>query len=280
MCVYFETNHIQGSQNSTFAWRENPNMIRDEWGDDITMLQEPKLTFGDVVRTADIRMLHDMDEVIYDSMWLENADNFELYYMYRDLYKTKNDSDIIKDHNLRYDITVIPPGMLGPEYMKTAGHYHPEVPGMGMSYTEVYQVLEGEATYLLQKIDNGNVKDVVVIKAQAGDNVIVPPDYGHITINASDKTLKMANWVCGEFASVYEPIKELAGGAYYLLESGFIKNLNYGDVPPIRYLEPTNYPEFGFVKREDMYGLVNDMDKLKFLTSPQDFPHLFEKILG
>ena len=239
-----------------------------------------ELTFGDTTRIADIRMLHDMDEVIYDKTWLGSADNFELYYMYRDMCKTKAESDQIKEHNLRYDITVIPPNMLGHEYIKTAGHYHPEVPGANMSYTEVYQVLEGEATYLLQKTDDGKVTDVVIIKAQAGDNVIVPPDYGHITVNASDKILKMANWVCGEFASVYEPIKELAGGAYYLLESGIIKNPKYDDVPKIRYLQPTNYPEFGFVKGEDMYDLVNDIDKLKFLTSPQDFPHLFSKILG
>ena len=224
-------------------------------------------------------MLHDMDVVIYDTTWLEATANFELYYMYRNMYKTKAESDIIGKHNLRYDITVIPPNMLGQEYVKTAGHYHPTVPGTDMSYTEVYHVIEGEATYLLQKTDNGKVTDVVVIKAQAGDNVIVPPNYGHITINASDKTLKMANWVCGEFTSIYEPIRKLSGGAYYLLDTGFIQNPKYDNVPPIRYLEPTNYPEFGFVKGEDMYGLVDDIDKLKFLTSPQDFSDLFRKIL-
>ena len=224
-------------------------------------------------------MLHDMDVVIYDTTWLEATANFELYYMYRNMYKTKAESDIIGKHNLRYDITVIPPNMLGQEYVKTAGHYHPTVPGTDMSYTEVYHVIEGEATYLLQRTDNGKVTDVVVIKAQAGDNVIVPPNYGHITINASDKTLKMANWVCGEFTSIYEPIRKLSGGAYYLLDTGFIQNPKYDNVPPIRYLEPTNYPEFGFVKGEDMYSLVDDIDKLKFLTSPQDFSDLFRKIL-
>ena len=243
------------------------------------MWQEFKLTFGDVDRIADIRMLHDMDDVIYDRLWLDTTDNFELYYMYRNLYKNKDEFDVINSHNLRYDITIIPPNMLGREYIKTAGHYHPKVPGTDMSYTEVYQVLEGDATYLLQKMDEGKVIDVVVINAHAGDNVIIPPDYGHITINASDKTLKMANWVCNDFSSIYEPIKEMAGGTYYLVGSGYIPNPKYGDVPPIRYLKPTNYSEFGFVKGEDMYGLVDDTDKLKFLTSPQDFTHLFEKIL-
>ena len=240
---------------------------------------EVKLKFGDVNRIADIRMLHDMDNVIYDKIWLENTDNFELYYMYRNMYKTEAESDIIEKHHLRYDITVIPSGMLGCEYMKTAGHYHPIVPGTDLSYTEVYHVIEGEATYLFQKLSDGKVTDVVVIKAQAGDNVIVPPGYGHVTINASDKVLKMSNWVCGDFASVYDPIKELSGAAYYLLDTGFIQNPKYGNVPPIRYLSPTNFPEIGFTKGEDMYDLVNDIDKLKFLTSPHDFLKLFDKIL-
>jgi len=236
------------------------------------------ITFGDLVRSADIRMLHDMDEVIYDKTWLQTAENFELYYMYRDMYKSRPDMETIKKHNLRYDITVIPPNMLGCEYIKTAGHFHPNVPGTDVSYTEVYQVLKGEATYLLQKMDGGKVTDVVVVKAEAGDNVIIPPDYGHITINASSGVLKMANWVCREFSSVYDSVKEAAGGAYYLLETGFVVNPNYDDVPPIRDLPPTNFPDFGFIKGKDMYELVADIEKLEFLTAPQDFSHLFDRI--
>ena len=239
-----------------------------------------ELNFGDIARSADIRMLHDMDDVIYDKKWLKSAENIKLYYMYRDLYKSQSDMKIIKKHNLRYDITMIPPGMLGREYIKTVGHYHPKVPGTDMSYTEVYQVLEGEATYLLQKMEDHKVVDVVLIKAEAGDNVIIPPDYGHITINASTDVLKMANWVCREFSSVYEPIKELVGGAYYLLETGFIKNPKYTDVPAIRGLKPTNYSDLGFVKGKDMYELVDDIGKLRFLTAPQDFSQLFDRILG
>ncbi|MBN1134350.1 MAG: glucose-6-phosphate isomerase [Methanosarcinaceae archaeon] len=239
-----------------------------------------KLNFGDIVRSADVRMLHDMYDVIYDKNWLKSAKNIELYYMYRDLYRSQADLKIIKEHNLRYDITIIPPSMLGREYIKTAGHYHPEVPGTDMSYTEVYQVLEGKATYLLQKINGRKVVDVVVVKAEAGDNVIVPPGYGHITINESSAVLKMANWVCRDFSSVYDPIKELMGGVYYLLDTGFIKNPKYEDVPVIRNLKPANYSDFGFVKGKDMYELVNDIGKLRFLTAPQDFSHLFDRILG
>ena len=34
----------------------------------------------------------------------------------------------MEDAGLRYDITVIYPGLIGSEYVKTLGHYHPKVP--------------------------------------------------------------------------------------------------------------------------------------------------------
>lgn len=104
----------------------------------------------------------------------------------------------MREFGLRYDITVIPPAKFGKEYVKTAGHYHPKAPKSDVSYTEIYQVLEGSATYLLQKAGRkGRVLDVAVVEAEKGDIVFIPPDYGHITINRSDKVLKMATGSAG-----------------------------------------------------------------------------------
>ncbi|MCX9088357.1 MAG: glucose-6-phosphate isomerase, partial [Candidatus Methanoperedens sp.] len=149
-----------------------------------------------------IRMLFDMKDVIYDRKWLSNANNSELYYMYRELSLSKKDAAAMKEHGLRYDITVIPPQMLGCEFVKTAGHYHPLVPGTQITYPEIYEVLGGEATYILQKPDNEGINDVILVKADAGDKVIIPPGYGHLTINTSNKVLKMANWVARDFESI------------------------------------------------------------------------------
>jgi glucose-6-phosphate isomerase len=239
-----------------------------------------EIMFGGIERVPDVRMLYDMAEVVYDKKWLEGRENEELYYMYRDLSQNPGDLDKIKSHNLRYDITIIPPAMLGVEYVKTAGHYHPQVPGSNLSYAEVYQVHEGSATYLLQKVNDGMVEDVVVVKANAMDVVVVPPGYGHITINASDSTLKMANWVCRNFSSVYEPVKDKKGGAYYLLEDGFIQNPAYSQVPEIRHIKPRDVPEFGLFRGEDMYGLVEDLSRLEFLTAPEKYNDIFSHILN
>nr|WP_321496568.1 glucose-6-phosphate isomerase family protein [uncultured Methanolobus sp.] len=237
-----------------------------------------ELEFYGKTHSPDIRMLHDMDEVVHDQPWLRSQDNFELYYMYRDLSANDADHKSIVDNSLRYDITIIPPAMLGDEYVKTAGHYHPAVEGHHISYAELYQVLEGKATYLLQKAENGKVVDVIVCEATAGDLVLVPPDYGHITINASKETLKMANWVCRDFSSLYEPIKELSGGAYYLLKDGFVKNPDYPSVPEIRYEKPHDYPEANLFCGTDMYVMVKEIEKLDFLVHPQNHPEIFGRM--
>lgn len=238
---------------------------------------EHALKFGETVRVPDIRMLEDMKDVIYDSEWLQSTENFELYYMYRELARTSSDLELMREAHLRYDITVIPPAHLGKEFIKTKGHYHPKAPGAEVSYPEVYQVLEGKATYLLQKAEGGKVLDVVVVEAEKGDIVLIPPDYGHISINASDEVLKMANWVCTDFSSIYEPVRELKGGAYYLLEEGFVPNSGYSEVPEIRYLKPAKLSGFGIPVGEDMYELVNDLEKLRFLKEPQAFEGLFNE---
>lgn len=234
------------------------------------------LKFGDKVTVADVRKLHDMEDVVFDREWFEKTDeiNKDMYYMFRDLAKSDSDLEIIKSNHLRYDITRIPPGMLGSEYIKTVGHYHPKVPGTDVYYPEIYQVLEGSAIYLMQKAEPGEediVLDVAVIKAEKGDLVLVPPGYGHVTINSSEKTLEMANWVCRDFSSVYEPIKRLSGAAYFLLKDGFAKNPLYTNVPSVRYSTPMSFDELGLDSEENMYELIHDIGRLRFLTSPQDF---------
>ncbi len=173
------------------------------------------------LENPDIRYLYDMKNVLYDQKWLKKAKNFEVYYMYRGI-KRKND--------LRYDITVIPPNMLGKEFTKTKGHYHPQ------KYKELYIVLSGEGLYLMQKENKKNeIEDVFAVKVKEKECIIIPPYFGHITINCGKKDLKMANWVYDNFESKYKPIEEKRGGAYYRTKQGWIKNKNYKKIPKLRF---------------------------------------------
>lgn len=171
-------------------------------------------------KKPDVRYLDDMREVLYDRKWAKKAPNLELYYMYRGLKK--------KD-GLRYDITIIPPQMLGKEFVKTKGHEH-----LG-KFGEIYIVLEGEAIYLMQRREGNNIKDVYAIRANKGEVAVIPPYCGHVTINPSKKTLKMANWVAEKCKSRYDLFEKLGGACYYFTKSGWLKNGNYKNVPKLRF---------------------------------------------
>jgi glucose-6-phosphate isomerase len=239
-------------------------------------MMEKILEFGGKRFSPDIRRVYDMEEVIYDKEFLKNVGDIELYYMYRGVFLDDKDKKTMNENSLRYDITIIPPMKLGKEFVKTAGHYHPVVPGTNMTYPEVYEVLEGEAHYLLQKKENEKITDVVLIKAEKNDKIIIPPGYGHITINPSKNVLRMANWVASGFSSIYKPIKEKHGAAYFETITGFVKNENYMDLPGIRFLKPKEYKNVALTKDKDMYYIIRDKPEvLGFLTKPQDYEDLF-----
>ena len=174
-------------------------------------------------KNPDIRYLNDMKEVLYDQKWLRTSSNLELYYMYRGI-KKKND--------LRYDIAIIPAKMLGQEFVKTKGHEH-----LG-KFGEVYIVLEGRAIFLMQKRKGQEIKDVCAIKAKKGDVAVIPPYYGHVTINPSKKDLKIANWVSENCQSDYQLLEKMQGACYYYTKKGWIKNKNYKKVPKLRFKKP------------------------------------------
>src|SRR4051812_27894436 len=57
----------------------------------------------------------------------------ETYYMYRNIYFDADHEKIVENH-LDYDITIVPPTMLGKEYNKTLGHYHANIPGTTIAH--------------------------------------------------------------------------------------------------------------------------------------------------
>jgi glucose-6-phosphate isomerase len=210
---------------------------------------------------ASVRNAGEMGEVLYDRSWLKGKEAMQLYYMYRDIA----DFEKLRKYKVRYDITIMRPLRLGKELNKTLGHYHP-VAEKGLSYPELYEVLDGEAIYLLQKPLHNGV-EAVLINAKKGDKVLIPPNYGHITINAGKKDLVMANLVSSVFESNYKPILKKHGGAVYVLSDMLLAlNRNYGDV----HMHVLDNPgSFVFKARASLLDLfVLSPHKFRFLNKP------------
>lgn len=233
------------------------------------------LVEGRPVKPA-VRRLREMKAVLADREWGRNADpRIGLYYMFRDVAKSE-DKKTVRMAGIRYDITVMPPRRLGYEFVKTEGHHHPLVPNQGVTYPELYRVVHGEAVELMQKVNGRRVEDVCFVVAKEGEEVLVPPGYGHITINRSRKTLVMANWVSSRFSSMYKPIEKMGGGAFFLTAKGWKANNNYACKVRLRKKPATRPGALGLKKEEPMYSMAKSPEKLDFLNRPQLYKKLFE----
>jgi glucose-6-phosphate isomerase, archaeal len=200
-----------------------------------------------------------------------------VYYMYRDVARTSEDRTWLATQNLRFDITVIPPRELCGEYNKTKGHYHPADPS-GTGYPEIYEVLAGEAHYLIQNQDCSNV---VMIAASAGDVVVVPPGYGHVTINPTHSTvLQMANIVSSRFSSNYRGYEAQNGAVFFeWIKAGFVKNPAYKNHPNLKLVKAQQLADIKNAITDPLYNLIESRAPiLEFLNCPEKFESLFREL--
>ena len=221
-----------------------------------------------------VRTIEEMRSVLADPAC---ACSEPLYFMYRDLARSDTDRRWLHHHKLRYDLTVIPPRVMCGEFVKTKGHYHPSDPA-GVGYPEIYEVIDGEAYYLLQ---SRQLDDVVLISAFQGDIVIIPPEYGHISINpAPSSTLVMANIVSTAFESEYGNYETRHGAAYYVMSDGdLMKNPHYPAMPPVRRIDARSGRGTHRLLTGPLYSLLGNKDALAFLNHPEDYRAIFAVLL-
>lgn len=240
--------------------------------------------FGSEVRLPlyDVRT----DDEIRRVLLSENVDLPDIvYWMMRDL-GLKDEPYRKETHSLRFDISYFVPAMFGPEYLKTSGHYHPAPKAGGPAYPEVYGVLHGKAIYLMQKVRNigagiGDVcvEDCIIVEGKPGDKVIMPPDYGHVTINPLPVPLAMSNWVSSDFSSQYDAVEEARGFAYYYVNDDggpkWVRNHRYGDVPPLRRAIVREVPELGLRRDVALYEAGQEHpEALAWLNNPGAYKEL------
>ncbi|HEX6989084.1 MAG TPA: glucose-6-phosphate isomerase family protein [Bacillota bacterium] len=203
----------------------------------------------------------------------------QVYFMYRDAGPAEP-RRAARRLGLRYDLTVLRPGRIGPEYVKTFGHEHPAAPD-GVAYPELYQVVAGEAWFILQ-----DARRVRVIRAAAGDCALIPPGFGHVTVNVGSGPLVLANWVEATFASRYGPYRRRRGAAVYVVagEAGpaLRPNPAYDPAPAVEELEPTPPGRVGLTRAgEPIFTAVcRDPGRFAYLVRPGGAASLWARLDG
>ncbi len=195
------------------------------------------------------------------------------------------DQDLLHKFKYEYDVTALEAGKIGGEFIKTVGHYHSHVPGMTLSYPEVYEVVDGKIEYLLQsELDKDGFVDVIWVIAEEGDKSVMPPNYGHVSMNTTGSLVLESNIQLRDLpkTSDYSLYKELDGGAIYRTGQGLEENPNYR-IKSLRIVRPLERPDWGLVKNKPLYtSMIEAPEKFEWLTKPQEYDfnlnELFEDV--
>ena len=186
------------------------------------------------MKISSIRSLVEMQPVLLEST-AQGPD--PVYWVFSQVDQSRNWSNM----------TVVAPGSLGREFPKTFGHYH------SVHEDEIYNKVWGEGVLLLQKkITRGGkfipneVSEVLLVKANHGEKITIPPEYGHSWSNTGNIPLiTFDNWTTGHKEEDYLYIKELHGMAYYLTQEGSkvvpVPNPNYQNLPQPIFLSASEF---------------------------------------
>jgi glucose-6-phosphate isomerase len=256
----------------------------------VTLHDDGRLTFApDVeVQDAGVRLVRALCRVAYDEAACEAAsEDRPAYFMYNGVAR-QADKARITNWGLRYELTSIPAGCIGPECMKTLGHRHKLMPGKAMRDAEVCEVVHGTAHFLFEFPGErrGETPVVYYVEAGPGDKVLFPPDTLHCTINPGAEPAVFTDVVVQGLSGDYADFQATQGASYIeLCQEGqapcFIPNPRYRSLPPLRRVAARDWPEQGITKSVPLYtAFLEHGPAWAFLKDPELFWPTFAELRG
>ncbi len=212
-------------------------------------------SLGLAVESDEVALIYDNNEISVENLlvykvkdlesnlghqeWEGKSEEEEVFRVYEGI-KRIVDKELWGD--IRFDVVIVQAGKLGDSYKSTGGYYR-SLADNGYTYPEIYQVVDGYAEILLQQPGEKHeqVKDVIMIRAQKFDAIIIPPVYGVSIINPSDKRTIIARIRADEAKEITEEFERTKGTCYKRLEDGRWEfNEKYEEIPNLRLGEPQN----------------------------------------
>ena len=191
-----------------------------------------KLLYGSdiVIEETLVRKLKDMRPLFKDAT--DYDDDLALYYMYNNIYRPEH-KQLFADFGVKYEYTLLLPLVLNGECVKAHGHVHGISPVTKTNFLEIYEVLGGSGYFQLFKIADA-VCEVVLVKVETGDFVVIPPGYYHLSINTGDIPFNFGDLIVLNPLSDYGLLKEFAGAPLFCMKDqngviSFESNPNYRD---------------------------------------------------
>ena len=135
-------------------------------------------------------------------------------------------------------------------------------PARPIGYPEVVEVLHGEAGFLIQDlaIDHGRPRSghAWLVRARAGDWVVLPPDLAHVTIDLGAGPLVFSDVIDRRARGIYAGVAAAHGFGWYVAADGGLR-------PNPRYAQP---PQLEEVAASDWSGPAPDALYARFRADP------------
>jgi glucose-6-phosphate isomerase, archaeal len=232
---------------------------------------------------AKTRILDELTDVYLDKTACRG--NEAAYWMFNGVY-TRSDQARLGQALIRYELTLFPDKCIGREFVKTHGHIHKPEPRSGIDYPEICEVLVGTAHFLFQTLDPEapSSSEAFYTEVKAGEKIVVPPGYDHLTINPGPGPMLFSDVVSLQCGGNYARIKQAGGAAYLeIAQAGqalFIPNPRYISLPVLRKAVPREFPELNLVKAKPLYTafLENAGLNWQFLWNPELFKGIFSDL--
>ncbi len=174
----------------------------------------------------------------------------EVVYMEHSNIHTAEHAEIFSEKSLKYDLLMIPAGLMGVEFIRTHIFYSApslERNGVAGGLAEIIEVYSGRLTILLQRnapkgeFDfDTKVSEGLVVKMRAGEKFMLPRGYFYTFINTRTKPTVFSRFYSTQCSCDYSQIKKEQGLAYFAIRKNarqeIVLNPRYRDIPEIRQM--------------------------------------------
>ncbi|MBP9759162.1 hypothetical protein KBD45_05700 [Candidatus Dojkabacteria bacterium] len=180
-------------------------------------------------------------------------------------------------NNINFDIVVIPPGLLGIEFVKSHIFHVPLKNPFSPKFSSVVEGVKGVTMVIMQKIGyetiDGRVqpyvKEGIIIELKPKDKIAITEGYYYTFVNTHEETAIFSR-VYKNYGSISydKEFSRLNGLAYLCIRKNakqeVVFNPKYRNIPNVRFSKPeeNHFPSFDLDSKMNLYDLVKSRTEI------------------
>ncbi len=168
----------------------------------------------------------------------------ELVYSETEEIYFQDDAEIFASNPVKYEVIVLPPGLLGIEFIKSHIYYTQEEKG---KYSCIVECLSGILTVIIQKNKQKDefdfetsIKEGILITLRKGEKIAIPTGYYYTFINSRNRPVIFSRVFHHKGIIDYSSLKREQGLGYFAIRKNaraeIVYNPRYRNIPAlVRY---------------------------------------------